>query len=93
MASFCNYNGVLGKEDHEMLSNQNISIWFIMMALSSGVGRCSGGVPNVRACVTCKLGVFKFHATFLNPKPTIFLFLYMNVEESFASMNFLSFQV
>jgi len=64
MASFCNYNVVLGKEDHEMLSKQKISIWLVMMALSSGVGRCIGGVPNVRDCATCKLGIFKFHATF-----------------------------
>jgi hypothetical protein len=56
MVAFCNYNVVLGKKDHEMLSNWKISIWLVMMALSSGVGRCIGGVPNVRACVTCKLG-------------------------------------
>jgi hypothetical protein len=93
MATFCNYNVVLGKKDREMLSNQKISIWLVVMALSSGVGRCSGGVPNVKACVTCKLGSFKFHFTFINPKPTILLFLYMNVKESFVSMSFLSLQV
>ncbi len=60
------------------------------MASNSGVGRCIRGVQNFRACATCKLGIFKFHATFLNPKPTIFLVLYMHVKESFASMSFLS---
>jgi hypothetical protein len=93
MVEFCNYNVVLGKEDREMLSNWKISIRLVMMALSSGVGKCIGGIPNVKACVTCTLGIFKFHVTFLNPKPTIFLFLYMNVEELFVSMNFLSLQV
>jgi len=62
-----------------------------VMALNSSVGRCIGTIQIFRTGATSKLGIFKFHATFLKPKPTIFLFLYMNVEESFASMNFLSF--
>jgi hypothetical protein len=76
-----------------MFSKQKISIGLIVMALNNGVGICIGGAQSVKTCAMCKLGIFKFHATFLNPKPTIFLFLYMNVEESFASMNFLSFQI
>jgi hypothetical protein len=64
MVTFCNYNVVLGKKDLEMLSNRKISIRLVVMALNSGVGKCNGGVPNVKACVMCKLGIFKFHATF-----------------------------
>jgi hypothetical protein len=76
-----------------MLSKQKISIGLVVMALNSGVGRCIGGAQSVKTCGMCKFGIFKFHATFLKPKPTIFLFLYMNVEESFASMSFLSLQI
>jgi hypothetical protein len=76
-----------------LFSKQKISIRIIMMALNIRVGKCIKGAQSVKTCATCKLGIFKFHATYLKFQPTIFLFLYMNVKESFASMSFFSFKI